>query len=216
MADSSSSNLARAGGNGRPNPACSRAHQPAPMPQNDLPPLSASRVATVLAKIPGARNVTGVTRVPRRRPGSRPAIIPSVTHGSGIGSQARPTWGIWIRWSIRAMPCRPASAALRATDASHPAGPAGWLSQPDRAPLLLAGGDAGAGRVRRLKVGGVRGIGRIGGITGITWVSGIRRAGRQDQVPALGRKIGDRGPHPPQLPVEHGGGHGLVAGTVAA
>ena len=125
MADSSSSSLARAGGNGRPKPACSRAHQPAPMPQNDRPPLSASRVATVLARIPGARNVTGVTSVPRRRPGSRPASIPSVTHGSGIGSQARPTWGIWIRWSISAIPCRPASAAARATEASQCAGPAG-------------------------------------------------------------------------------------------
>lgn len=35
-----------------------RAHQPAPMPQNARPPLSASSVATVLARIPGARNVT--------------------------------------------------------------------------------------------------------------------------------------------------------------
>ena len=97
MAVSSRSSLAGAGGNGRPNAACSRSHQPAPMPQNARPPLSASSVATVLARIPGARNVTGVTSVPRRRPGSRPASIPSVTQGSGIGSQARPTCGIWIR-----------------------------------------------------------------------------------------------------------------------
>ena len=87
---------ARAGTAGR-TPACSRSHQPAPMPQNARPPLSASSVATVLARMPGARNVTGVTSVPRRRPGSRPASMPSVTHGSGIGSQARPTCGIWIR-----------------------------------------------------------------------------------------------------------------------
>ena len=132
MADSSSSSLSRAGGNGRPNPACSRGHQPAPMPQNDRPPLSTSSVATVLAKIPGTRNVTGVTSVPRRRPGSRPASIPRVTHGSGIGSQARPTWGICIRWSISAIPCRPASAAARATAASQRAGPAGSSPQGNR------------------------------------------------------------------------------------
>ena len=167
MAASSSSSLAgaRAGTAGR-NAACSRSHQPAPMPQNARPPLSASRVATVLARIPGARNVTGVTSVPRRRPGSRPASIPSVTHGSGIGSQARPTCGIWIRWSISAIPCKPASAAARATAASqapglpgpHPTGtarsaargPSGPAAAAARSPRIFAPGVCDGLRLRRL------------------------------------------------------------------
>ena len=56
---------------------------------------------------PGARKVTGETSVPSRSLVSRPASSPRVTHGSGIGSHARSTCGIWIRWSIRAMPSKP-------------------------------------------------------------------------------------------------------------
>ena len=122
MVTSSWSSRAAAAGNGSPNAACSRSHQPAPIPQNARPPVSTSSVATALARIPGARKVTGVTRVPSRIPGASPASRPSVTHGSGIGSQARSTCGIWIRWSISAMPSRPASAAAPATAASHPGG----------------------------------------------------------------------------------------------
>ncbi len=48
--------------------------------------------------------------------------MPRVTQGSGIGSQAVPTCGIWIRWSIRAMPANPASSAASATPFSHAAG----------------------------------------------------------------------------------------------
>ena len=46
--------------------------------------MSTSRVAAALAVMPGARNVTGVTRVPSSRPVPRPATAPRVTHGSGI------------------------------------------------------------------------------------------------------------------------------------
>ena len=35
-----------------------------------------------------------------------------MTQGSGIGSQARSTWGIWIRWSISARPSKPISSAV--------------------------------------------------------------------------------------------------------
>ena len=75
-----------------------------------------------LGQHPGARRVTGVTRVPSRSRVSRPPSMPSVTHGSGMGSHARPTWGIWIRWSISAIPANPASAAVSATAFSQPAG----------------------------------------------------------------------------------------------
>jgi hypothetical protein len=65
--------------------------------QNARPPLSTSSVATVFASMPGERKVTGVTSVPSRSPVVRPASSPSVTHGSGMGSQGRPACGIWIK-----------------------------------------------------------------------------------------------------------------------
>ena len=107
----------RCAGGGKSNPyaACSRDHQPAPKPQKARPPLSASRVATVLAMMPGARKVTGETSVPSRSPVSRAARKPRLTHGSGNGSQARPTCGIWMRWSIRAMPGEPGLRGGRAS-----------------------------------------------------------------------------------------------------
>ena len=100
IADSRASRRSRAGGKASPWARCSRSHQPAPMPTNARPPVSADRVAAALAVMPAERNVTGVHSVPSRSPVPTPARAPSVTHGSGIGSQARPTWGIWIRWSI--------------------------------------------------------------------------------------------------------------------
>ena len=122
MPDSSRSSRSRAGGNGSPNPRCSRSHQPAPTPTNARPPERTSRVAAALAVTPGGRKVTGVTRVPSRSRVSRPASRPSVTQGSGIGSQAVPTCGTWIRWSISAIPAKPASSAASATSRSHVAG----------------------------------------------------------------------------------------------
>ena len=108
------SSRSRGGGNGRPNAACSRSHQPAPTPTNARPPVSASSVATALAVMPGRPERH------RRAPACRAAgrcrgrrAGPSVTHGSGIGSQARPTCGIWIRWSISASPAKPASSAAQ-------------------------------------------------------------------------------------------------------
>ena len=98
---------------------CSRSHQPAPTPTNALPPVSAERVAAALAVTPGARNVTGVTRVPSCSRVVEAASAPSVTHGSGIGSHARPTCGIWTRWSIRAMPASPACSAAATMSRSH-------------------------------------------------------------------------------------------------
>ncbi len=52
----------------------------------------------------------------------RPASSPRVTYGSGIGSHARATCGIWTRWSISASPCSPAASAAAATSTSQPAG----------------------------------------------------------------------------------------------
>ena len=69
--------------------------------------------------IPGARKVTGETSVPNRSRVSRPASSPRVTQGSGIGSQARSTCGIWIRWSIRASPANPYASAARARSTSQ-------------------------------------------------------------------------------------------------
>ena len=63
--------------------------------------------------------MTGETSVPRRSSVSSPARKPRLTHGSGSGSQARPTCGIWMRWSIRAIPAKPTSAAARARSASQ-------------------------------------------------------------------------------------------------
>ena len=51
-----------------------------------------------------------------------PRACPSVTQGSGIGSHADPTCGIWIRWSISARPAKPDSSAAFATSRSQPAG----------------------------------------------------------------------------------------------
>ena len=122
MVASSRSSRSRAGGKSIPYAACSRSHQPAPRPQKARPPLSTSRVAAVLAITPAGRRVTGETRVPSRSDVSRPASRPRVTQGSGIGSQARSTWGIWIRWSITAMPANPTWSAVTAISRSQPAG----------------------------------------------------------------------------------------------
>ena len=92
------------------------------MPQNARPPLSTSRVAAAFASRPGECSDNGLTSVPSSSRVGRPASRPSVTHGSGIGSQVRPTCGIWIRWSINARPRKPASAAASATSASQRAG----------------------------------------------------------------------------------------------
>ena len=122
MPRSRASSRSRGGGKGRPYAACSRSHQPAPTPTNARPPVSASRVAAALAVMPGGRNVTGVTSVPSSSPVPRPASAPRVTHGSGIGDQARSTCGIWMRWSISASPAKPASSAARATPRSQASG----------------------------------------------------------------------------------------------
>ena len=50
---------------------------------------------------------------------SRPASRPRVTQGSGIGSHARPTCGIWIRWSISGQAGEPGLVG-RAGDAGQP------------------------------------------------------------------------------------------------
>ena len=92
---------------------------------------------------------------------SRPASRPSVTQGSGIGSQARSTCGIWIRWSISAIPAKPASSAASAIVA-QPAGrvlaprEAGQLEDDGQAVRRAAGRGCGAGRSRaRARRGGV-------------------------------------------------------------
>ena len=79
-------------------------------------------MAAALAVMPGWRKVTGVHRVPSRSPVPRAATAPSATHGSGIGSQALPTCGIWTRWSMRASPANPAASAASAISRSQPIG----------------------------------------------------------------------------------------------
>ena len=161
IARSSSSSRSFAVGNGSPYAACSRSHQPAPMPTNARPPVRADSVAAALAVTPAGRKVTGVHSVPSSRPVPSPASAPRVTHGSGIGSHARPTWGIWIRWSIRASPAKPASSAARATSPSHASGssPHGnretWSTI--RSPRLLVRSSAGAGAGAGGSGGGRRG-----------------------------------------------------------
>ena len=50
------------GGNGTPRPRCSRSYHAAPMPSSARPPDTTSSVVTVLARSPGWRYVTPVTR----------------------------------------------------------------------------------------------------------------------------------------------------------
>ena len=38
---------------------------------------------------------------------------------SNMSSHARPTWGIWIMWSITVTVEKPTCSAVRAVDASH-------------------------------------------------------------------------------------------------
>jgi hypothetical protein len=64
---------------------------PGAEPAESAPVAQYVKVATVLAMIPGSRKVIGETNVPSCNLVSRPAIMPRVTHGSGIGSQARST-----------------------------------------------------------------------------------------------------------------------------
>ena len=105
-----------------PYAACSRSNHPAPMPTKARPPVSAESVAAALAVMPAGRNVTGVQSVPSSSSVPSAAIAPRVTHGSGIGSHARPTCGTWIRWSISARPAKPDSSAARAMPVSQASG----------------------------------------------------------------------------------------------
>ena len=148
MVDSRRSSRSPAGGNGTPYAACSRSHQPAPTPRNARPPESASSVAAAFAVMPAGRNVTGVHRVPSVRSVSSPATRPSVTHGSGIGCQAVSTCGIWIRWSIRAIPAKPAWSAASA-DVPHPRARVLAPGEPGE----LQHDPAALGRCRRLPCG---------------------------------------------------------------
>ena len=124
------------------------------MPTKARPPVSAESVAAAFAVTPAGRNVTGVHSVPRSSPVPSPATAPRVTQGSGIGSQARPTWGIWIRWSITASPANPASSAAPATSPSQrrgssPHGNRDTWSTIRRPRLDVRSSPAGAGTGRR-------------------------------------------------------------------
>ena len=66
---SSRSSRSAAAGKGSPYAACSRSHQPAPMPRNARPPESASRVAAAFAVTPAGRNVAGVHERAQLQPG---------------------------------------------------------------------------------------------------------------------------------------------------
>ncbi len=74
-------------------------------------------VATVLARSPGARKVTGVTSVPNPMPVVIPARKPSVVVLSGRSSHTLPTWGICRRWSMTHRPSNPACSAVTAAAA---------------------------------------------------------------------------------------------------
>ena len=185
------------------------------MPQKARPPLSTSSVATALASTPGARKVTGVTSVPSRRPVPRPASRPRVTNGSGIGSQARSTCGIWIRWSISATPSKPASAAALVTAASQAAGssPHGNREICRTKPSRPGSGRSGPASARCGGAGCGSGGGR--GRGGEARLGGARGGAGQDHVPALGGDLGRYRGHPPQLAVQDGGGHRPVPRPVA-
>ena len=156
-ARSRSSSRSRAGGKAMPYAACSRSNHPAPMPTKARPPVSADSVAAAFAVTPAGRKVTGVQRVPSSSPVPAAAIAPRATHGSGIGSHARPTWGTWMRWSISASPAKPASSAARATSVSQASGssPHGKRDtcRTDRRPRLEV-------RSRAVRVGRGAGAGR--------------------------------------------------------
>ena len=159
------------------------------------PPPSRSR--------PAGRKDTGVQSVPSRSPVPSAARWPSVTHGSGIGSQARPTCGIWMRWSISARPAKPAASAASATSRSQVAGssPHGkretWstTSTPMDVRRSVAAAGTGAG-----------GGGTASAVDGH----------RVDDVPALVRQGGLDVPHRPQLPGQHRRRDRPVASGVAA
>ena len=123
IAVSSRSRRSAGGGNGSPNARCSRSHQPAPTPQKARPPESASRVATVLAVMPGGRKVTGRDQGAEPQPGVQageqaegdPGLrdrLPGACRPAGSGSGGP---------SARA-PRSPASSAASATSRSQPAG----------------------------------------------------------------------------------------------
>ena len=216
MPAASSRSRSAGGGKGTPYAACSRSHQPAPTPQNAAPPVRTSSVARALARIPGARRDRGETSVPSRRPGTAPASKPRATKGSGRSSHSRPTWGIWIRWSISATPSKPASCAARATATSQPArSRSGSLSQGKReicstkpsgrsavgcraAPA--SAGSGGAGRLHRSRLAGGAGGGR---------------PDDHDLVPALLPELVGHRPHLAQLPGQCRRRHRQVALAVA-
>ena len=182
-------------GNSRPYAACSRSHQPAPTPTKARPPDRADSVAAALAVMPGARKVTGVTSVPSWSRVVEAASAPRVTHGSGIGSHARPTCGIWMRWSMSARPAKPGLLG----------GP-GHVAQPrEQVPLGREARDlehdAAQAPSGRRAVGGRRGRASTGGAaSGSGAASGVD-AGRRASPPpragptvaATGRELARRG-----------------------
>ena len=188
-----------AGGNGSPNAACSRSHQPAPMPAER--PAAGEHVERgdgLGQDSRRARKVTGVTSVPSRSPGVQ-AGQQAERHpglGDGLPGPARLRdldQVVHQRDAARSRPRWPRRAdGGAASRAGRPAQPEpGHVqdeAQPGRAPRLARrrrAGCRGSARARR------------------------RAAGRRDQVPALGAElIPARRRHPAELGVQHGGGHG--------
>ena len=208
------SSRSRSLGKSSPYAWCSRSHQPAPSPQNARPPLSTSRVAAALAMMPGARKVTGETRVPSRSRVSSPASRPRVTHGSGIGSQARSTWGIWIRWSIRASPANPYASAARARSTSQAVGSSSGHGNRDTCSIT-----SGPLDLRPEPVGCALSLSKGRGRC-LRWA--LRRAQGalvarldHDQVPALLLDLGDQPADAPELLGDHRRRHRPVAVPVA-
>ena len=132
-----------------------------------------------------------------------PAIAPSVTHGSGIGSHARPTWGIWIRWSISASPANPASSAARATPRSQASG-----SSP-HGKRDTCRTTAARAAVRRPRCGRDAAAGAGGAATS---PERPRRTRSHPSASTTSAHVAHRA----QLPGEHPGRHRTVARGVAA
>ena len=78
------------------------------MPQRARPPDRTSSVAIDLASSPMGRRVIAVTSVPRLTRDVLAAIHASAVPHSSMGSQSRPTCGIWRRWSMTHTLSKPA------------------------------------------------------------------------------------------------------------
>src|SRR6266704_1327726 len=135
---SSRSNRSAVGGSGRSRACASSAWYPAPIPSQARPPLSTSRVVTVLTSSAGGRSATGVTMVHRRTRSVCPAWNPSVVYASSISVSSGPAVGsACSRWSATHTVSTPAWSAARASRTSSAPSPPGPLGHEKFVTLML-------------------------------------------------------------------------------